>query len=695
MASHSFSSIEAELRASESLYKRLFETAQDGILILDAATGQVVDANLFMRTLLGYSPEEFVGRKLWEIGPFRSIEDSKTAFAELQVEDNIRYESLSLERKDGRRVETEFIGSAYTADGRRLIQCNIRDITERRRLEKIAGEKISELARSNAELLSKTAFFEAQVNSALDGILVVDPEGRKILQNQRLVDLWQIPSRLADDCDDRWQLEWVTRQTKNPDQFADRIAHLAAHPYEISHDEIELKNGRILDRYSAPVRSDSGHSYGRIWTFRDVTEERGRERELATALTRETELAREAQAGNRAKSEFLAAMSHEIRTPMNAILGFAEILSQTPDLPANCLDSVQTISSSAEVLLRILNDILDHSHLEASALKILKDSFSPRDVLLEVRRLLAPQASAKLLDFEIIVDDDVPEMLWNDAGRFRQLLVNLANNAIKFTEQGSVVLGLQVAGKTPNGDPLGIELFVRDTGPGIPPEKLGDIFNPFIQLDAHTSRRYGGTGLGLSISLNLAELMGGTLIVLSEEGTGSEFRVNLPVLAPDGPLPLVVELPEDALDESFSRRYPLRLLLAEDDPTNRKLMIQVLRNLGYEPVIAANGIEAVEAYRRQQSECILMDLQMPRKDGLEATLEIREIERTTGPRKRVFISALTANIVAEDQQRCFNVGMDAYMNKPIKRTLLAKTLMQASNQVSRNIPAIQPRPGVG
>ena len=677
------SPLEAELRASGSLYRRLFETAQDGILILDAATGQVVDANLFMRTLLGYSPEEFVGRKLWEIGPFRSIEDSKTAFAELQVEDNIRYESLSLERKDGRRVEAEFIGSAYSADGRHLIQCNIRDITERRRLEKLAEEKISELARSNAELLSKTAFFVAQVNSTIDGVLIVDPEGRKILQNQRLVDLWQIPSRLADDCDDRWQLEWVTNQTKNPEQFAGGVAHLAAHPEEISHDEVELKNGKILDRYSAPVRSESGHYYGRIWRFRDVTEERGRQRELAKALIRETELAREAQAGSRAKSEFLAAMSHEIRTPMNAILGFAEILSQTPDLPSHCRDSVQTISSSAEVLLRILNDILDHSQLEAKGLKILKESFSPRDVLLEVHKLLAPHASAKSLGFETNVNADVPEMLWNDSGRFRQLLVNLANNAIKFTEHGSVVLDLQVTGKTSDGDPLNMELFVRDTGPGIPLEKLGDIFKPFTQLDAQTSRRYGGTGLGLSISLNLAELMGGALTVRSEEGVGTEFRVSLPVLAPDGPLPLVVELPEDKLDESFSVKYPLRLMLVEDDPVNRKLMILVLRNLGYEPVVAADGIEAVDACRLELPDCILMDLQIPRKDGLEATLEIREIERTTEPRKRIFILALTANIVAEDQQRCFNVGMDAYMNKPIRRTLLARTLMQASDQTRK------------
>jgi PAS domain S-box-containing protein len=678
MDSHSLQSVEAELYASESLYKRLFETAQDGILILDATTGQVVDANLFMRTLLGYSPEEFVGRKLWEIGPFRSIEASKTAFAELQHEDNIRYESLSLERKDGTRIETEFIGSAYTADNRKLIQCNIRDITERRRLEKLAEERISELALSNAELLSKTAFFEAQVNSALDGILIVDHEGQKILQNQRMIDLWEIPPEIAGNSDDRLQLEWVTKQIKESDQFADRVAYLSANPDEIGHEEVELKNGKILDRYSAPVLDGSGHSYGRIWTFRDVTEKREHARELASLLVRETGLKREAQAGNRAKSEFLAAMSHEIRTPMNAILGFAELLGQTPGLPADCRDSVRTISSSGEVLLRILNDILDHSRIEANSLKIQKSSFSPRDVLHEVHRLLAQTTSAKFLDFEMSVANDVPEMLWNDPVRFRQLLVNLANNAIKFTEQGSVILGLRVTGKNPAGDPTNMELFVRDTGLGIPQKSLGDIFEPFTQLDSSNSRRYGGTGLGLSISMNLVKLMGGTLTVQSEEGVGSEFRVTLPVLAPDDPIPLVVDLEEDALDETFSGKFPLRLLLAEDDPVNCKLMILLLSKLGYEVTVSSNGTEAVEAYQRERPDCIFMDLQMPRKDGFEATLEIREIERITLPRKQAFISALTANIVSEDQQRCFNVGMDAYLNKPIKLATLAKTLMQAS-----------------
>ena len=271
---------EEALRLSESRYRRLFETAQDGILILDSETGQVVDANPFILTLLGYSSDELIGRCLWEIGPFKSIEISKEVFAELKVKDSIHYESLSLERKDGGCVEAEFISNAYFADLRQLIQCNIRDITERRRLEKLAEEKTIELTARNTELLSKTAFFEAQVNSALDAILIVDGEGKQILQNRRMVELWEIPAEFADEEGDKRRLEWVTAQNKNQAQFIEQVEYLYAHPDEVGHDELELINGKFFDRYSAPVRDKDGKHYGRIWSFRDITERKQAEEKI-------------------------------------------------------------------------------------------------------------------------------------------------------------------------------------------------------------------------------------------------------------------------------------------------------------------------------------------------------------------------------------------------------------------------------
>jgi PAS domain S-box-containing protein len=272
---------EEALRVSESRYRRLFETAQDGILILDADTGQVVDANPFILALLAYSPDELIGRCLWEIGPFKNIEISKEVFAELKVKDSIRYESLSLERKDGGRVEAEFISNAYFADLRPLIQCNIRDITERKRLEKVAEEKAAELTTRNEELLSKTAFFEAHVNSALDAILIVDDEGKKILQNHRMVELWEIPEEFAEESYDQRLLGWITAQNKHPKKFSEQVAYLYANPEEVGHDELELRNGKFFDRYSAPVRGSDGKHYGRIWSYRDITARKQAEEQIA------------------------------------------------------------------------------------------------------------------------------------------------------------------------------------------------------------------------------------------------------------------------------------------------------------------------------------------------------------------------------------------------------------------------------
>jgi PAS domain S-box-containing protein len=243
--------------ASELRYRRLFETAQDGILILDASTGQVVDANPFMKDLLGYSHQEFMGKKLWEIGPFKGEEASKLAFGELQSADQIRYEGLPLETKDGRRVEVEFISNAYLVDKKLLIQCNIRNITERKEVEE--------------KLRRKNAFLEAQMDSALDGIFVVDDQGKIISQNQPMSNLWKIFPHIAENKDAPPQIQFIASQTKNPRQFADKAAHLYSHPDEVSRDEVELIDGTVLDCYSSPVRDRVGKHYGRIWTFRDIS----------------------------------------------------------------------------------------------------------------------------------------------------------------------------------------------------------------------------------------------------------------------------------------------------------------------------------------------------------------------------------------------------------------------------------------
>ncbi len=775
------------LRCSETRYRRLFEAARDGILLVDPATRKITDSNPFMSELLGYTREELSGKELWEIGLMKDEQASQSTFRELQSTFYVRYENLPLQSKTGQCHEVEFVSNIYDEDGVNVIQCNIRDITEHKKKEEvlrlregaldevsqgvfisdenrlgiyvnaaftamtgyeqeeILGKKCSLLQgvdtdpatvdrmrkalnaalpfegeilnyrkdgtpfwnelsiapirgdkggpvrfigiqrdvterKQAGEIISqRTAFFEAQANSSLDGIFVMDADGKKILQNRRIAELWKIPAEIAEDPDERRQFDWATSRTLYPVQFAEKVAWLSSNADETSRDEIELVDGTILDRYTAPVRDHEGVHYGRIWTFRDVTEARMREKKLAAALRRETGLVREARAGARAKSEFLASMSHEIRTPMNAILGFTELLVQKPNLTADSQEILEIISSSGEGLLRILNDVLDYSQLEAKGLKIEKSAFCPRDVVKDVHTLLGKAAMGKGLEFTLTADDRVPDLLWNDAGRLRQVLINLVGNAIKFTEKGSVQIGVRLSAHGDDGCSGDVEFFVCDTGMGIPTAQHEEIFEAFHQLDSRIARLHGGLGLGLAISKNLAGLMGGTITVRNREPAGSEFIFSLPQTAPAVP---VAEPPEEELNNTFATKHPLRVLIVEDDRVNQKLMGMMLRNLGYDTLLASDGVEGVEMYRSERPNCVLMDLQMPNKNGFDATSEIRALEHANASGHPSFICAVTANVVIEDKKRCFDLGMNAFLNKPIKRAILAKTLMQASTALA-------------
>jgi signal transduction histidine kinase/DNA-binding response OmpR family regulator len=532
-----------------------------------------------------------------------------------------------------------------------------RDIAERRRWEE--------------ELRWKTAFLEALVDSDLDGILVVNAEGRKIFQNDRLIELWKIPPQIAQSEDDTRQVGFVTERTKNPAQFAEKIARLNSHPDEVSRDEIELVDGTILDRYSAPVRDGSGTYFGRIWTFREVTAERQREARLAQALAQEKELAERARAGERAKSQFLAVMSHEIRTPLNGILGFSEILAQMPGLPPEAHEHTQTIIASGEALLHIIDDVLDFSQIDSGPLQVRQAPFSPREVLDDVRIIVAPLASKKNLSLEVFDDPRVPGLLLGDAARIRQILLNLAANAVKFTEDGGVSMRI-----VPGEKPGQIDFITSDTGSGIPSGQLEAIFQPFTQMDSSHSRRHGGAGLGLAISRKLAQAMGGSLSAANNPDRGARFVLSLPLLESTLAAPVAETLP--VLGSDFARSNALRVLVVEDDEVNLRLIVTLLRRLGYEPLSARNGREAIEIHAREKADCLLMDLQMPEMDGVEATRAIRAAELSGNGAKPAYIAALTANISPADREECFEAGMNSYLNKPVKLASIASTLVEAA-----------------
>ncbi len=421
------------------------------------------------------------------------------------------------------------------------------------------------------------------------------------------------------------------------------------------------------------IRDESGAMRGFAKVIRDLSERREAEIALQQALETQRDLTRKAQAGEKARSEFLAIMSHEVRTPMNGIIGYADLLASSPDLQGEKRQYVEILLQSGQALLRILDDILDFSGLEAGSLRIDKEAFSPRQLIEDVRLLLEPVAQRKGLRLETNVSDLVPPLLLSDPGRLRQVLINLGGNAIKFTESGCVTIELQPTG---GGGPQTWDLAVSDTGPGLSEEQQEKIFHPFVQADGSTSRRHGGTGLGLAISRRLTELMGGTLSLFSQPGQGCRFVARLPMQPTSAPLE-PTDQPVTPTYDDFALRHPLKILVAEDDPINLKLTLTLLSKLGYDALAARNGREAVEVFREEAPTCILMDLQMPEMDGIEATRAIREWEEGRSGRK-VCILALTANTDAADRQRCLEVGMAAHVNKPIRRERLCELLAIAS-----------------
>lgn len=397
----------------------------------------------------------------------------------------------------------------------------------------------------------------------------------------------------------------------------------------------------------------------RMTTMRDISDIMRTEQALKDAMEKSLQMAK-------VKSEFLANMSHEIRTPLNGILGMVSLLRET-ELTEEQKKFTQVLKTSADNLLILVNDILDFSKIEAKKLTVEKVNFNLKQTIEEVHQLLLPLANSKNLKFHYIISANVAADYLGDPYRLKQILINLCNNALKFTLHGEIKLDISLR------DNNELEFKVSDTGIGIPPQRVEDMFNPFVQDDTSTTRKFGGTGLGLSITKHLVELMDGSINVSSVFNKGSTFTVILPLPAAAAQKEKAQPVKSDSFFEELSK-FPMNLLLVDDNEENRFLITTYLKKLPITVDIAENGKIALEKMRLNNFDIVLMDIQMPVMDGLEATLHRRKFEADHGL-PRTTIIALSAHAMEEERQKSAKAGCDLHLTKPISKKVLFETLL--------------------
>ncbi len=565
-------------------------------------------------------------------------------------------------------------------------------------IEQLEEEKQKDREAARIEQEGMLSLLEATFDSTADGILVTDLSGKTIQANRKLNKLWQLPDDLVNSPLDL-NLTHLATQLEDHAVLKTVLKKLQVAPQATFIETLNLRNERVIEMFTQP-QVQSNETIGRVWSFRDVTERHqhaqqllDQQKLLAQQVTEQTAEIRAANAelarSAKAKDEFLASMSHELRTPLSAILGNTEMLSEQilGDVNPRQRDALRMIDNSGTHLLSLINDILDIAKVGAGNLKLdIRQTFV-REVVHASLEMIRTIAERKQQQVYVDIDPAI-RTIDVDAKRFKQILVNLLNNAVKFTpEKGKI--GIKVVA---NPEQEEARFMVWDTGIGIAEENIEKLFKPFIQLDSALSRRYEGTGLGLSLVYHMVELHGGNIKVQSKLDEGSLFTVTVPWVPKESDTyqateaeestnsPLIAAIATKGTAEFNSEQ--IRLLIVDDNELNLITFSDFLNAKGYQVHNARDGAEAVHLATSLSPDLILMDIQMPGMDGLEATRRIRKIKTLQG----VPIIALTALAMPSDRELCLNAGASDYVSKPVSLKSLEKIV-----QTSLSNPDGSPR----